>query len=110
VRLIHPGPGERNYHVYVFYQILKSTTSAQRREIVQKPLTLESATKAAEALIKAAFRAAFDFIVQYVNESMIDESASGTASIGLLDMFGFETYEVKSFEQLCINYTIETLQ
>jgi myosin-5 len=63
-------------------------------EIVQKPLSLESASKVAEALIKAAYRAAFDFIVQYVNESMINESASGTASIGLLDIFGFETFEV----------------
>lgn len=29
VRLIHPGPGERNYHV--FYQFLRSATSQERR-------------------------------------------------------------------------------
>jgi myosin-5 len=32
VRLIHPGPGERNYHV--FYQFLKSATPAQRRDFL----------------------------------------------------------------------------
>lgn len=32
VRLIHPGPGERNYHV--FYQFLTSATTKERREFM----------------------------------------------------------------------------
>jgi myosin V len=80
-------------------------------EIVHKPLTLEAATKAAEALIKAVYGAAFDFIVEQVNLSITDDSSNpGTASIGLLDIFGFETFDLNSFEQLCINYTNEALQ
>ena len=79
-------------------------------EIVHKPLTVEAATKASEALIKAVYGAAFDFIVQQVNNSIENESQSGAASIGVLDIFGFETFEINSFEQLCINYTNEALQ
>ncbi|EEC47670.1 predicted protein, partial [Phaeodactylum tricornutum CCAP 1055/1] len=80
-------------------------------EIVHKPLTIEESTKALEALIKAVYGAMFDFIVETVNESIVDERATdGTASIGVLDIFGFETFETNSFEQLCINYTNEALQ
>lgn len=80
-------------------------------EIVHKPMTLEASMKACEALIKAVYGAAFDFIVEKVNFSITDDRSNAqTASIGLLDIFGFETFETNSFEQICINYTNEALQ
>jgi myosin-5 len=80
-------------------------------EIVHKPLIIEEAVKATEALIKAVYGASFDYIVEKINASILeDRSLQSSASIGVLDIFGFETFDSNNFEQLCINYTNEALQ
>ena len=81
----------------------------------------EKAAKGLLALIKATYGALFTYVVRRVNESITveDVSAKGgrgkdvkkaAASIGVLDIFGFESFKSNSFEQLCINYCNETLQ
>jgi len=82
-------------------------------EIVHSPITKVQSEKACEALMKATYGAVFDFIVTKVNESISGHGThveNGSASIGVLDIFGFETFETNSFEQICINYTNEALQ
>jgi myosin heavy subunit len=44
----------------------------------------------------------FDWTITKVNENLICGPAP--YAIGILDIFGFEVFEVNSFEQLCINY------
>ena len=90
------------------------------REVVHSPLDKVQSEKACEALMKATYSAAFNFIVGRVNESISDQhrrqSVGGagddgeSVSIGVLDIFGFETFDVNNFEQICINYTNEALQ
>jgi myosin-5 len=92
---------------------LTSRTINTVHEKIEKSLTLVQAEKAREALIKAIYGAAFDFIVKKVNTSIhesTDKANQGQASIGVLDIFGFETFASNNFEQLCINYTNEALQ
>ncbi len=111
---------------------LTSRTINTVHETIEKHLNVEQADKAREALIKSIYGAAFDFIVKQVNSSIHEAtdfdgrkkqgntgSATGnnygghstcTASIGVLDIFGFETFAYNNFEQLCINYTNEALQ
>ena len=81
---------------------------------IVKELNIKQAYKASEALIKSIYGANFDYIVETINKSIhnekLDKRNDKSAYIGVLDIFGFETFEVNNFEQLCINYTNETLQ
>ncbi|KAK7247708.1 myosin-like protein [Aureococcus anophagefferens] len=79
-------------------------------------LSHEAAARARDALLKALYSALFDDLVDRCNvalEASGDAPKNGKAkgaSIGLLDIFGFEVFAVNSFEQLLINYTNERLQ
>ncbi|KAL7539865.1 hypothetical protein ACHAXR_012440 [Thalassiosira sp. AJA248-18] len=95
-------------------------------ETHQRVLSLEQVEKGVEALIKATYGAMFNYLVKRINESVAGEKKEGGggggkvsrtrrdsekgASIGILDIFGFESFQVNSFEQLCINYCNESLQ
>jgi len=92
---------------------LTSKSIIAANETVEKPLTIEESGKACEALIKAVYGAMFDYLVETVNRSIHTNThmdGEEAASIGVLDIFGFETFEYNSFEQICINYTNEALQ
>ena len=52
----------------------------------------------------------FDWLVEKINGTINADAKTVETHIGLLDIFGFESFEHNSFEQLCINYTNETLQ
>uniref|UniRef100_A0A4W6FGR6 Unconventional myosin-Va n=1 Tax=Lates calcarifer TaxID=8187 RepID=A0A4W6FGR6_LATCA len=74
-----------------------------------KPLPRLQATNARDALSKHIYAKLFNWIVEHVNKALIT-NVKQHSFIGVLDIYGFETFEINSFEQFCINYANEKLQ
>ncbi|KAM3877480.1 unconventional myosin-Va isoform 3-T3 [Diretmus argenteus] len=74
-----------------------------------KPLPRLQATNARDALAKHIYAKLFNWIVEHVNKALIT-NIKQHSFIGVLDIYGFETFEINSFEQFCINYANEKLQ
>ncbi|KAL3732747.1 hypothetical protein ACJRO7_029401 [Eucalyptus globulus] len=76
---------------------------------ITKPLEPELATLSRDALAKTMYSRLFDWIVDKINVS-IGQDPNAASLIGVLDIYGFESFKINSFEQLCINFTNEKLQ
>ncbi|KAM7262671.1 hypothetical protein ACFE04_000354 [Oxalis oulophora] len=80
-----------------------------RDETITKWLDPESAVLSRDALAKTVYSRLFDWIVDTINNSIGQDPDSKTL-IGVLDIYGFESFKTNSFEQFCINLTNEKLQ
>ncbi|KAF8403986.1 hypothetical protein HHK36_012096 [Tetracentron sinense] len=76
---------------------------------ITKLLDPASAALNRDALAKTVYSRLFDWIVDKINNS-IGQDHNATSLIGVLDIYGFESFKINSFEQLCINLTNEKLQ
>ncbi|XP_062219535.1 myosin-17-like isoform X6 [Phragmites australis] len=68
-----------------------------------------SATISRDGLAKQIYSRLFDWLVNRINAS-IGQDPDSNQLIGVLDIYGFESFKTNSFEQLCINFTNEKLQ
>lgn len=83
------------------------------REVFHKSLTPAQALSARDAVAKAVYKKLFNWVVQELNAKLKPTesfSAEVAFCVGILDIFGFDSFAVNSFEQLCINYANEALQ
>uniref|UniRef100_A0A8D2M4E1 Myosin VB n=1 Tax=Zonotrichia albicollis TaxID=44394 RepID=A0A8D2M4E1_ZONAL len=78
-------------------------------ETYVKSMSLHQVVNARNALAKLIYAQLFNWIVQHVNQAL-HTTVKQHSFIGVLDIYGFETFEVNSFEQFCINYANEKLQ
>uniref|UniRef100_A0A8D2LY73 Unconventional myosin-Va n=1 Tax=Varanus komodoensis TaxID=61221 RepID=A0A8D2LY73_VARKO len=82
---------------------------ATATETYIKPISKLQAINARDALAKHIYAKLFNWIVDHVNEAL-HSTMKQHSFIGVLDIYGFETFEINSFEQFCINYANEKLQ
>ncbi|KAJ4849765.1 hypothetical protein Tsubulata_012029 [Turnera subulata] len=80
-----------------------------RDETITKWLDPESAALSRDALAKIVYSRLFDWLVDKINSS-IGQDPDSKFLIGVLDIYGFESFKTNSFEQFCINLTNEKLQ
>ncbi|GKB65026.1 myosin-6-like protein [Tanacetum coccineum] len=80
-----------------------------RGETITKWLYPEAAAISRDALAKVVYSRLFDWLVDRINSS-IGQDLDSKYIIGVLDIYGFESFKTNSFEQFCINLTNEKLQ
>lgn len=81
-------------------------------ESVTVRLSAQKAVYTRDALAKAVYASLFDWAVGFVNARLgcLASTASPDCFIGILDIFGFESFATNGFEQLLINFANEKLQ
>uniref|UniRef100_A0A0D3FRP1 Myosin motor domain-containing protein n=1 Tax=Oryza barthii TaxID=65489 RepID=A0A0D3FRP1_9ORYZ len=90
---------------------------ATRGESITKNLDPRAAALSRDALSRIVYSRLFDWLVNKINSS-IGQDPDSKILIGVLDIYGFESFKTnsvdaltgRSFEQFCINLTNEKLQ
>ncbi|KAE8668077.1 Myosin-6 [Hibiscus syriacus] len=80
-----------------------------RDETITKALDPDAAALSRDALAKIVYSKLFDWLVEKINVA-IGQDSDSKFLIGVLDIYGFESFKTNSFEQFCINLTNEKLQ
>ncbi|XP_045809003.1 myosin-9-like isoform X3 [Trifolium pratense] len=78
-------------------------------EVIKRSLDPGCATVSRDGLAKTIYARLFDWLVDKINNS-IGQDPNSKFLIGVLDIYGFESFKLNSFEQFCINFTNEKLQ
>lgn len=77
------------------------------KSITYARYSIQKAKDARDATSKTLYGKLFDWLIQKINIALMQGIGTSTeklATIGVLDIFGFESFQTNSFEQLCINY------
>ncbi|XP_031425450.1 unconventional myosin-Va isoform X2 [Clupea harengus] len=109
-----------NGHLTVFCELMGVTYQDMSHWLCHKKLKTATETyiktipklqaiNSRDALAKLIYAKLFNWIVDHVNHSL-HATVKQHSFIGVLDIYGFETFEINSFEQFCINYANEKLQ
>ncbi|XP_028966812.1 myosin-VIIa [Galendromus occidentalis] len=94
-------------------QALTTRTIFAHGDTVVSNMGVAQSRDVRDAFVKGIYGRMFIRIVNKINAAIYKPKQSSQhyrTSIGVLDIFGFENFNVNSFEQFCINYANENLQ
>uniref|UniRef100_A0A3Q2ZCP5 Myosin X n=1 Tax=Kryptolebias marmoratus TaxID=37003 RepID=A0A3Q2ZCP5_KRYMA len=89
-------------------EVLTHRSMILRGEEISTPLTVEQAVDSRDSMAMALYSQCFNWIIHKLNTRI--RGKEDFKSISILDIFGFENFEVNRFEQFNINYANEKLQ
>ncbi|KAJ8349865.1 hypothetical protein SKAU_G00249950 [Synaphobranchus kaupii] len=89
-------------------EVLTQRSLILRGEEICSPLTVEQAVDSRDSVAMALYSQCFSWIIMRINQKI--KGKDNFKSIGILDIFGFENFQVNRFEQFNINYANEKLQ
>lgn len=93
-----------------FIHALTRKTFFAHGETVISTLSREQSIDVRDAFVKGVYGRLFVYIVKKINNAIYKPKTTMRSAIGVLDIFGFENFNLNSFEQFCINYANENLQ
>ncbi|GJP53786.1 hypothetical protein CLOM_g12923 [Closterium sp. NIES-68] len=108
------------YHLEAAAELLMCDRRALRESLITRTLVTRdgnikreldpaAAVISRDTLAKTIYSKLFDWLVHKVNVS-IGQDPNAKSIIGVLDIYGFESFQANSFEQFCINLANEKLQ
>ncbi|XP_036766994.2 unconventional myosin-XIX isoform X6 [Manis pentadactyla] len=89
---------------------IRTIRAGRQQQVFRKPCSQAECDTRRDCLAKLVYARLFDWLVLVINSSICADPSSWTTFIGLLDVYGFESFTDNSLEQLCINYANEKLQ
>ncbi|XP_026538518.1 unconventional myosin-XIX isoform X1 [Notechis scutatus] len=89
---------------------IRTITAGRQRQVFRKPCLKAECDTRRDCLAKVIYARIFDWLVSVINESICASNSVWNNFIGLLDVYGFESFVENHLEQLCINYANEKLQ
>uniref|UniRef100_A0A2I2YEB3 Myosin XIX n=1 Tax=Gorilla gorilla gorilla TaxID=9595 RepID=A0A2I2YEB3_GORGO len=89
---------------------IRTIRAGRQQQVFRKPCPRAECDTRRDCLAKLIYARLFDWLVSVINSSICADTDSWTTFIGLLDVYGFESFPDNSLEQLCINYANEKLQ
>ncbi|KAE8287982.1 Unconventional myosin-XIX [Larimichthys crocea] len=80
------------------------------KQSVHKPCPQTECSMRRDCLAKVIYAGLFEWLVTFINNSICADKSMWCNFIGVLDVYGFECFNMNNLEQLCINYANEKLQ